>query len=379
MLREKPSEEKVPTTFSIVEKLITISRHAFLELDKASESKDEYKAVFPPGVNVKILDGAVKVCTVVLDEKTYTIFGVEKDQQDKINFKSLRLKISAAMKFITEKFSQIIGDSAMFSEEGTRFANQQLVRFLESIGESIILYGGTGNEKNNRADINGLFNQWLDKHPEIAARVIANIVDEHTATALREWNCKISSAISHFYLVYTHSEKPNAKFGDDTHSSDGITNYHSLCCEGGIQSTRQASVLLKNNVPITGIVGLRDLKNPRNFDPVTGLPFMSTAGFFSYVKAEIKRNGESELTHSIDSYFFRHGLYNPKKGDACTKDALLKQFFNQFNHDRVWKKLHLFQPIIRVSPAFKWQRYAFFGTMAIAAVTVGARALSSKI
>lgn len=127
-------------------------------------------------------------------------------------------------------------------------------------------------------------------------------------------------------------------------------------------------------------MGLRDRLNSRNFDSVTGLPYMSTAGFLSFLKKQV--NGVTELSKSdlkgvVTSYFSMHGLYNPDKGDAGTKDGLLSQFFEQFYREEVWKKIDLFSPVAKISPTRRVENSIFAMGMFAAVVAVGVGVIAS--
>lgn len=388
----KTEVEKKPST---VEKLISLSREAFLEFDKISESKGEYKPIFQKGVNVRILEGNVKVCSIERDGKSYTIFGVEKDQQEGINFESLRPKIATEMKAESQLFSQVIGDSAKFCEEGTEFANKQFYRFSNIIENNVIVYGGTGKHDGKKADANGLVNKWADEHPEQCHRILANIVDKHTPIAINEWKNSISENIRNFYLVYSKTKEPSTLFGADTLSSDGLTNATSLCCEGGVQSLRQASVLLNKGVPVIGVTGLRDYSDPkRAYEEGTGLPWMSTASFLSFMKkkiATLSKLTSDVLKKNVDEYFSKYALYNSKAGDSCTKKGLLDKFYNQFYSDEVWKKLRAFQvfagpePVecinkdtLKKKPIMNLYRNSFFTAIGATAAYVAGNLLRSN-
>lgn len=144
MIDRESKENSIKTHY--MEKVIPLARNAFLECDKKIESSDEYKPILPAGVSVREVKGGAKVCVIELEGKTYTVFGVEKDQQNDINFELLRLEIADAMKLKTQKFSQVIGDSAKFDKEGTFYADEHLKKFISSIENNIILYGCTGHQ-----------------------------------------------------------------------------------------------------------------------------------------------------------------------------------------------------------------------------------------
>ncbi|MEO8400854.1 MAG: hypothetical protein ABI597_03520 [Gammaproteobacteria bacterium] len=224
--------------------LIKTARQVFIQSDK-----------YP----VKSLNGPVKLFSKKINGETYRVFGVKKDDQKEIDFDKLRQEISYELAFNkTQTFVQIIGDSNCFGQQETDFCRRYLSEYLEHDKECIVLYGFTGNlsDDGNRADTNALLAEWLDQHPERANNVIANVVDEHTITAIEKWGCTVSSNVKNYFLVYTDELTPTVKFGDDTPSSDGLSN-KACCLRGGVLSLRQILAMLNDNVLINCVVGLR--------------------------------------------------------------------------------------------------------------------------
>src|SRR3990167_819500 len=91
----------------------------------------------------------------------YKIFGINRDDQENINYDALRHTISYLMGFQNTypKFVQMIGDSQPFSPEGTQFAQQRLNDFvLNQYPDCIILFGFTGKyyKEKNITDTNHL-------------------------------------------------------------------------------------------------------------------------------------------------------------------------------------------------------------------------------
>lgn len=333
-------EEKNVKT-NTIEELIKLSRDAFLQLDKQTDSKLEIK--LPPGVKARKLDDVLRVCTIELNGKSYTLFGVEKDRQNDVNLEFLRSAIAKELKIETTQFSQIIGDSFPFNVNGTLYAKQKMNEFLnlESVKKNIILFGATGRIR-HCADTNGILNTLIDEQPDLSKRIIGNLVDEHTPAALATWGCKISANLTNFFLVYSNTDKPSVKFGAD-YISDKLTNALSACFEGGVQSLKQATDMINNRIPLLGFAGARDM-NPNNFDPETGLPYLSATEFLSYIKNHIEIYGSniSQLKEAINSYFLKYALFFRAKGDdsdASTKLKLYEEFSKQFFNAKVWNQL----------------------------------------
>lgn len=297
--------------------------------------------------------GVVKIFRALSkDKKDIVIFGVKREDQASIDFPTLRSALAKEMGYSEPKrYIQFIGDSALYSVEGTKFAQQEVNRILSNDQNSIVLYGYTGSknkEGQERRDINQLLSDWVDADEARADRVIANIVDKHTVMAINQWGCIGSEKIRYFFLVYSDGKEPSVEFGQDIPSSDGLTDLKAYSLEGGIQSLRQIVYMLNKDIPIHGIANLRnltELNNPRFFDPTSKLPYLSAVEFIEFMKKKIQLC-KSEISPELLAEFSRdyldsHALYNKNKGDASTKcalwDAAWKDFINA-----AWKKLSLF-------------------------------------
>ncbi len=178
----------------------------------------------------------------------------------------------------------------------------------------------------------------------VSDRVIANIVDKHSVEAIRDWGYSISEKVRYFWLVYSNTLKPEAQFGDDIPSSDGIVNAGAFVMDGGIQSLRQIIYMVNHDIPVQGMLGLRNMKNKCSYDPTTQKPYLSAVEFISFMKNKIKQHA-GEVTDSVlnamkEVYLLDHALYNKAAPDVSTKAALWEATWKDFIAG-AWKKLDL--------------------------------------
>lgn len=287
----------------------------------------------------------LKMFKQIIDGTEYVVFGVHVDEQSKLNFDDVRAVIAAEMGASpTTQFSQFVGDSNLYTNDGTRFG-KKLVASTMASNDDIVLYGYTGktleSDNESRRDVNQLLSDWVDAKDEgksRSARVLANIVDEHTNVAIEKWGCSISQNVRFFYLVYSNTPTPSVKFGSDTISSDSITNRQTICLDGGIQSLRQSIFMLNRNVAINGVTGLRDLtstEDDRYFNQGSpNLPYLSAVEFLQHMK-NMMMQYQGELTEAAmveirDQYLKTHALFNEKKLDAGTKLPLWNIAWGEF-------------------------------------------------
>lgn len=297
---------------------------------------------------VKTLESGVKFFTQEINGKEYRIFGIKSANQSKIDFEKLRQEISNELGFKeTKDFIQIIGDSQNFSSAGTDFCRKYLSTYLQKNKECIILYGLTGHIDSTgiRADTNHFVSEWLDKDITQSKRIVANVVDKHTVSAIDTWGCTVPYSIKNYFLVYTDGPEAEVKFGGDIPSSDGLTNRQAICFDGGMQSLRQIIYMLNSNIKIIALHNLRDLNDPKSFDKETKLPYLSAAEYLYFLKNKIKKpetTTSDEIKEYSKEYLSTHALYNPKQLDGDTKEQLLNDAMTQFYQNEIWKKLHLF-------------------------------------
>lgn len=286
----------------------------------------------------------VKVQDYQTKHGKYRIYGIEKTAQNGMKHETIR---SALLKeYKCDSIVQVIGDSASYGVQESKFSAQYLSRKLEQYENSIILYGFTGHNDDGRLDANQIVNEWVDQYPKRADRVIANIVDHHTSVAIKNWGVKISNSVRNFYLVHSLGETPSTLFGDDTISSDGLTNNICFCLEGGIQSFRQAVYMLAQGTRVEAIAHLRGDKNPATRHTITGeyLNYFSAAEFLNYIKKLVIEKGKTgvsvkEIEDAKNTYLKNRHLFNPERNDSGTKKALFELAWKQFIEEKVWEKL----------------------------------------
>ncbi len=310
-----------------------------------------------PATNVRTLCENFKVFTYRINNDCFTVFGVENASQSNLDYDKVRRLIAAELgqPHATE-FNQLIGDSNYFSPTGTTAGAQIVAQMMEETN-GFMLYGYTGKnimlDDIAHRDTNQLLSDWVDAESparERSARVIGNIVDEHTNLAIEKWGCSISRNVRNFYLVYSNTPEPSVKFGDDTVSSDSITNNRVYLFEGGVQSLRQMIFMISRDIAIQAFTGFRDLTdrtNHRYFNQdENNLPFLSATEFFIHILQMIKtsnsRTTATQLEQFKDIYLDSHAAYNPQKEDAETKQALWdKAWHEMLNMDL--SKINLFQ------------------------------------
>lgn len=282
------------------------------------------------------------------------VFAVHKEDQRKLQFGEVHQTILTNLdKNNGTQIVQVIGDSAPFSQEGTLSAEQYLFSQLNSDPTSLVLWGYTGSRKGNgrRMDANALVSKWVNQAPFTRAdRVMANIVDEHTPAALKDWGAQVTPFARNFFLVYG-----NAKFGDDVISSDSITD-KAFCLEGGVQAFKQIVNFLTLEIPVEGIYGLRMEKNPVNYDSSSEayLHYFSATEFLFelFQKIEqIEKGGKKILAQEIEqfkeAYLKEKHLFNPRRPDGGTKQALFESAWKSFMDQRLWERRELcqFRPV----------------------------------
>lgn len=340
----KPFRKLALSTINVESKSNTPGKKRIINLIQESR-----QAFIHNNQSVKTLASGVKVFTQQINGIKYRIFGVRSEDQTKINFEKLRQEISEELAFNeTKDFIQIIGDSQNFSPKGTDFCRNYLSHLLNKYKENIILYGLTGHvDQEIKADTNQFLSEWLDQDINRSKRVVANVVDKHTVEAIDSWGCTVPDNITNFFLVYTDGPKAEVKFGIDIPSSDGLTNSLVICFDGGMQSLRQIICMLNNNIKITCLQNLRDLKDPKSFDETSKLPYLSAGEYLSFLKDKIKNTetvSENKIKEYSKEYLSTHALYSPKQVDG-DKAKLLNDAMEQFYQKEIWKKLYLFDSV----------------------------------
>lgn len=283
------------------------------------------------------------------------VFAVHKKEQDKLNFKEVHAQVLSRLHLpANTPILQIIGDSAPFSAEGVLAAEQFLFPKLNE-EDSLVLWGYTGSSKANgrRLDTNALVAKWIEQTGN-NGRTIANIVDDHTVVALDKWGALGTSHVKNFFLVFG-----KAQFGDDIISSDSITD-RAICLEGGVQSFTQIVNMLKRDVPVKGIYGLRLAKSPVNFDEATQSYFEYfsatefLASLFEYIEQQPgKVVTVDQVVKFKEAFLKSRHLFDPRRNDGGTKQALFDAGWKEFVALELWKKKDLcqFTPMNQVRSA----------------------------
>lgn len=308
--------------------------------------------------HVKELSAHVRVYSEVIDGVTYRVFGVNKQEQQYIDYPDLKSKLCSELGFsAAKKYIQIIGDSTVYSQEGTAFLqdyfSQQLMPQMQT---SIFLYGFTGNQRAGCEDINQAVTSWLERDKIDPRTVIANVVDCDTPKAIREWHCSVNESVVNYFLVYTTGE-PSAKFGDDSYLSDSLSDI-AYCAEGGTQSWCQIVSMLSGQVKLTFLTGLRDYKNPDVVNPATKLPYFSTAEFMSelqdyIVKAESTTLNLEEFFRE-NEYLRQHPLCDVASKNAQSKLAQWQTGCELFLKQELWRKILTVEHVDKKTQQTKW-------------------------
>ncbi|BCS83760.1 hypothetical protein QLL95_gp0363 [Cotonvirus japonicus] len=167
-------------------------------------------------------------------------------------------------------------------------------------------------------DVNSFVNEYLDKHPDQAGRVIANIVG-HSILALDKWDCSGSAKISNYVIVYNKNGMNDGftKFGDDIITSDHILSAKNgdfvILLEGGPQSFKQSLNVLRNDIPIKALFNIRSRDRQ---------DFFSATEFFYLVGQQLLINPElppESVGVILDTYLKSHKAWDHNKHDADTK------------------------------------------------------------
>lgn len=345
----KPDVSTLSRAKEFVVKLLTRSRYNFLRLDRNQQAP-----------NVRILSSGVYAYseTLPLSSQSYTIFGVRKDRQDKLDFHQFRTDIAQTLQLPKlSGFTQIIGDSIPYSEKGTQFCRSYISDVVsKEIVQGFLLYGFTGHEQENGrlADKDHLVSEWVDQDAARSQRVIANVVDKHTIDAIESWGCTISQSVRNFILVYTEGAEPSARFGDDA-PLDKLTNRKTICLSGRVQSLVQCLNTLENDVEVVAISQINDPHNYKNFDKATHKLFLSASEFLNFLKNKIASSHDSipsMIQSWINEYCESHELYDATAPDASTKQNLWVLANQLLVEKAVYKKFPLLHTYDAVPPPY---------------------------
>lgn len=255
------------------------------------------------------------------------IFRIEKASQE-LDVPSLRARLIASFPGgPPTRIVQIVGDCRAHTPQNTRFVMESLLRQLKAETD-IIEWGLTGNchPYEESYDINHMVSEIIDTH---GFRSVANVVDYHTAVALRDWKCTYSRLNRHYIVVH---DKMTAIFGDDVTISDGLCD-SLLLVEGGPQSFLQCVNCLDQQKKIHGILGVRGPKERTSF---------SACEFLKLLGSEIASGSETDserVEELLAEYLKGRTLFDTDKGDAGTKPGLFKQAWTKFIEKRLWLRI----------------------------------------
>jgi hypothetical protein len=312
---------------------------------------------------ITYLTPKVRLYTCQVNGEQYRFFGIHKNAQKSMkpkDFLILRQRILQVMGFSPSSPTiQIVGDSATFWRQEAQIYKRYLFNKLAQIPNLVVLYGFTGNRKDDGLEVNELVAEWIAQDQTHQGRnVLANIVDFHSSKAMLPkniggWGGAISPMVRNFYLVYDYGHIPTsesgAKFGDDTLSSDNLTSEACLCLEGGAQSFRQVMIMLANNIRVEGVTGLRGENNPKVYATDRGrdLFCFSAAEFLNYIAQHINDIQQTyhrnitlnEIETIKDAYFSTHYLIASQPN---IKSPMFQLAWSEFTQRQLWKKIPQF-------------------------------------
>lgn len=223
---------------------------------------------------IKSFMGPIRLIEVNHKGDQLKFFGVHVDRQKDINFAELKKKLLSYLNIKNKKLVQVVGDSGrdVFSKEGAAFARNILEDRFQNCG--IIEYGYTGYSHSQGYDVNSIVNEYIDNHPEVGNRVIANIVG-HIHIALNKWGCYASPYVKNFVVVYNdygmtvnpvydtsgNKIKGFTVFSEDTTMSDYMLQAKdgdvTISLEGGTQCWKQVINMLDRSIHAELIYNIR--------------------------------------------------------------------------------------------------------------------------
>ncbi len=255
-----------------------------------------------------------------------------------------------------EGMISVVGDSAIFGAgEKTRAAQKFIDKQLSPLALTHpVIYGWTGREigagEDYRSETNNLVSQWAKQQRARGQRVclIGNAVDFHTPLAMLLWGCTVGT-VDRLILVFT-SEVPEARFGDDVAVSDFILpprKSKMLALEGGPQTLLQIRNMLLQNIPIVGLIGLRDEDNGRYHDPAEKdlrpeartypYQYFSATQFLLFVREVLITNPEI-TAEALKAQIYADYLHDPSSAAKFPEDRSKRLYANPFAKDFLTKK-----------------------------------------
>lgn len=285
--------------------------------------------------------------------QTLRFFGVHKDNQNQINFPEFKKRILDLIGATNKKVVQVVGDSGrgVFSKEGSDYASSVLENEFKNCG--IIEYGYTGYSGQAEKDVNAIVNEYVDKHPEIGNKVLANIVG-HIHIASNKWGCYASPFVKNFVIVYnndgmTKNPKYDAKgnqiegftvFSDDTTISDHFLQPEdddvTVSLEGGTQCWKQVTNMLHRSTKAHLIYNIRIPNKQHHFSVARILKEFYDKQPKSQEEAEkVRINYQKSLEHLWDT----KRLDNSDLGYDATKKRLLNDSMIDIIDGGLYKKV----------------------------------------
>lgn len=284
------------------------------------------------------VDGKEQVDAVIDQKDGKIYYGLSQADLEKVNYPKLKEQIARKMGLKGKRLVQVVGSSKPFSPEGTRAARDFITPFLS--GDHIIEYGFTGHVRpaEGKLDINSFVSEFVEKNPQEAYRVLANVVG-HTVIALEKWGCKGQPRTSNYVIVYNQHgmNEGFTKFGDDVIASDFIMSKEDndllVVIEGGWQSFKQSLNALSLDIKIEALANVREEADKKLF---------STAELFHLVKQAMVKSPDmpkEELVKIFTTYMDNHEAWDKTRPDAETKAALYRASVDQFLNSGVYKKI----------------------------------------
>lgn len=284
------------------------------------------------------------------EQGPYRFFGVHERDQQGVDFAELKKKITTMMGVAKARSIQIIGDSGRFSTDGTRKARRFLCGEIDGAG--LVEYGFTGyrSDDGSELDINSFVNERADEDPEMAKRVLANIVG-HTPVAIQKWGRYGSPNVHHYVVVYNDystDQEPAyvdgkkvsgfTTFGNDVTMSDHLLQQADgdrfICLEGGVQSFLQVMNALQQNIPVTLVDGLRKPEKESLFSATRYLRAVSAA---SERDSDLSREGAQAVFDEYERTL--ESIWDPNKADFKTKKELFDAAMERFIGGELYKRM----------------------------------------
>ena len=214
---------------------------------------------------------------------------------------------------------QIIGDSAVFSDEAHQFLLEKLAKLKTFKG--LIFYGFTGE------GANGIVTDLIEKEIVLTEKVIANIVANESLKVIEKFQCRYSEKIQNFFIV--DDGKGGCQFGDDINLSDSLAS-QLICLEGGVISFGQIlnTLMLHEQPQITMYTGLRN-KDNANLER----SLFSASELFLTLKQAIHDNSlknYDQFEKILNDYLKMHRLNPLNNHQNEFKQKQIQVYFDQF-------------------------------------------------